>query len=251
MRQGPHIKRGRNRGGNRRPGVPNRNHTFDSNGPDVRIRGNASQVYEKYLTLARDAMASGDRILAESYYQHGEHYYRIMSSFNEENDAQRARTNDQQANGQDGSGQDASGHSSQGRETETDDEAEGGEEERSANAPRAPEVVNLTEEAAPPEPANEVEEPQAPAPRAAPRRRRAESPPAEGAPAEGTRAEGTRGEGTRAEPAPAKRPTNDGPPTEDDIPALRPRPRRRAPSARSQAAAEDAPVADSDPAAAD
>jgi len=82
MRQGPHQKRGRGRG-NRRSSTPNRNQTFDSNGPDVRIRGNASQVYEKYLNLARDATASGDRVLAESYYQHAEHYYRILAAFQE------------------------------------------------------------------------------------------------------------------------------------------------------------------------
>ena len=84
MRQGPHSKRGRNRGGNRRPNTPNRNQTYDSNGPDVRIRGNAYQVHEKYLSLARDASASGDRILAESYFQHAEHYYRIIASFQDE-----------------------------------------------------------------------------------------------------------------------------------------------------------------------
>ncbi|MDF1792438.1 MAG: DUF4167 domain-containing protein, partial [Thalassobaculaceae bacterium] len=87
MRQGPHQKRGRGRG-NRRPNTPNRNQTFDSNGPDVRIRGNATQVYEKYLNLARDASASGDRVLAESYFQHADHYYRIVSAF-AENDAER------------------------------------------------------------------------------------------------------------------------------------------------------------------
>lgn len=89
MRQGPHSKRGRGRGGNRRPNVPNRNQTFDSNGPDVRIRGNAHQVYEKYLTLARDATASGDRVLAESLFQHADHYFRIYSAFNEESEARR------------------------------------------------------------------------------------------------------------------------------------------------------------------
>ena len=79
MRQGPHVKRGRGRG-NRRSHVPNRNHTYDSNGPDVRIRGNAHQVYEKYLSLARDATASGDRVLAESCFQHAEHYFRIVQA---------------------------------------------------------------------------------------------------------------------------------------------------------------------------
>jgi hypothetical protein len=82
-----HRHRGRNNnnsGGMRRPGgVPNRNQTFDSNGPEVRIRGNAQQVYEKYTSLARDAAASGDRIKSESFLQHAEHYYRILATFNE------------------------------------------------------------------------------------------------------------------------------------------------------------------------
>ncbi len=82
MRQGPNNRRprGRNSGGNRRPNVPNRNQTFDSNGPDVRIRGNAYQVYEKYLALARDAAAAGDRVMGENYLQHAEHYHRIILS---------------------------------------------------------------------------------------------------------------------------------------------------------------------------
>ena len=101
MRQGPHSKRGRGRGGNRRSGTPNRNQTFDSNGPDVRIRGNAHQVHEKYLNLARDASASGDRVLAESYFQYAEHYFRILSAFSEDpnNEANRQRTNGYQSNG--------------------------------------------------------------------------------------------------------------------------------------------------------
>ena len=68
--------RGRNNGG-KRPG--NRNGNFDSNGPDGRIRGNASQVHEKYLSLARDALASDDRISSENYSQHAEHFYRIIA----------------------------------------------------------------------------------------------------------------------------------------------------------------------------
>jgi hypothetical protein len=54
--------------------------TFDSNGPDVKIRGSAAHIYEKYQTLARDAHASGDRIGAENYLQHAEHYYRILTA---------------------------------------------------------------------------------------------------------------------------------------------------------------------------
>jgi len=101
MRQGPHQKRGRGRGGNRRSNnTPNRNQTFESNGPDVRIRGNATQVYEKYLNLARDASTSGDRVLAESYYQHAEHYYRFLSAFNDDNqNRDRSQNGQQQGNG--------------------------------------------------------------------------------------------------------------------------------------------------------
>lgn len=58
--------------------------TFDSNGPEVRIRGNAFQINEKYLTLARDAQSAGDRVLAESYLQHAEHYQRFINEMNEE-----------------------------------------------------------------------------------------------------------------------------------------------------------------------
>ena len=72
-----------NNGGNRRGNGPNRMQVFDSNGPEVRIRGTAHQVVEKYLTLAKDAASAGDRVLSESYMQHAEHYQRIINSFEE------------------------------------------------------------------------------------------------------------------------------------------------------------------------
>jgi len=56
----------------------NHNRSFDSAGPDVKIRGTAASVYEKYLQLARDASSAGDRVTQENYLQHAEHYYRIM-----------------------------------------------------------------------------------------------------------------------------------------------------------------------------
>lgn len=58
----------------------NHNRNFESNGPDVKIRGSASHVYEKYQQLARDASSAGDRVAAESYLQHAEHYFRLMRS---------------------------------------------------------------------------------------------------------------------------------------------------------------------------
>ncbi|MCC6598303.1 MAG: DUF4167 domain-containing protein [Alphaproteobacteria bacterium] len=70
-------------GGARRGPGHNRMQVFDSNGPDVRIRGTAHQVTEKYATLAKDAASAGDRVLAESYLQYAEHYQRIISSWDE------------------------------------------------------------------------------------------------------------------------------------------------------------------------
>src|SRR5690349_22054751 len=59
---------------------PNRNQIFDSSGPDVRVRGNAHQVFDKYQALAREAAASGDRIMAEAYWQYADHYYRMIQA---------------------------------------------------------------------------------------------------------------------------------------------------------------------------
>lgn len=83
MRHGTANRRQRNRGNGGRRGGQSRTQVFDSNGPDVRIRGTAHQVAEKYLILAKDASSAGDRILAESYLQHAEHYQRVINSFSD------------------------------------------------------------------------------------------------------------------------------------------------------------------------
>ena len=75
MRQGQQNRRGRGRG--RKPQNPLARN-FESNGPDVKIRGTAAHIAEKYMSLARDALASGDMIAAEGYFQHAEHYNRII-----------------------------------------------------------------------------------------------------------------------------------------------------------------------------
>jgi Domain of unknown function (DUF4167) len=88
MRPGQNKRnRGRNNGGGgggghpgNRPRLPHRMQTFDSNGPSVKIRGNAYQVFERYVALAREAASAGDRIAAENLYQHAEHYFRIMNA---------------------------------------------------------------------------------------------------------------------------------------------------------------------------
>lgn len=71
--------RGRPNRNKQHGGPPNRNSNFDSNGPEGKVRGNAAQVFEKYLTLAREATVSGNRVGAETFFQHAEHYYRIIN----------------------------------------------------------------------------------------------------------------------------------------------------------------------------
>ncbi len=68
----------RGRGNNNRKGPNPLSRNYESNGPDVKIRGNAQHIAEKYAALARDAQASGDRVMAENYLQHAEHYNRII-----------------------------------------------------------------------------------------------------------------------------------------------------------------------------
>lgn len=78
MRQIPNGKRSRNRPGRMNRPQNSRVQSFDSSGPEGKVRGTANQVYEKYLALARDASSSGDRVMAENFFQHAEHYFRIM-----------------------------------------------------------------------------------------------------------------------------------------------------------------------------
>jgi hypothetical protein len=72
-----------NNGGRKHVNPLSRN--FESNGPDVKVRGNAAHVAEKYLQLARDAQSSGDPVLAENYLQHAEHYFRIVAAAQPQN----------------------------------------------------------------------------------------------------------------------------------------------------------------------
>jgi Domain of unknown function (DUF4167) len=77
MRQGQQNKRMRGRS---RKGPNPLARTYESNGPDVKIRGTALHIAEKYLQLARDAQSSGDRVAGENYLQHAEHYFRIVAA---------------------------------------------------------------------------------------------------------------------------------------------------------------------------
>ena len=96
MRNGPNNnnKRMRSRNNNNNSNNNNNNNNrrgqnpmtrvFESNGPDIKIRGTASHVAEKYVQLARDARTSGDPVAAENYYQHAEHYFRLIAAAQEQ-----------------------------------------------------------------------------------------------------------------------------------------------------------------------
>ena len=89
MKQGPNSRRPRGgRPGGRRPYNANSSHsrTLESNGPNVKLRGTVSQLWDKYQTLARDAITSGNRVSAENYFQHAEHYLRLMNGAARPND---------------------------------------------------------------------------------------------------------------------------------------------------------------------
>ncbi len=102
MRQGQQNRRGRgrnNNGGssgshhhsnnnNARKGQNPMTRSFESNGPEVKIRGNPAHIAEKYMAMARDAQTSGDPVLAENYLQHAEHYNRIIFAYREQQVAQ-------------------------------------------------------------------------------------------------------------------------------------------------------------------
>jgi len=95
-------------------GTPlNRNHVFDSNGPDIRVRGTAQQLFEKYLQLGRDATSGGDRVMAEGYLQYAEHYFRVLNLMNQAV-AQQGQGSGQ-GGGQGGSGQ-VNGHQGGGQQ---------------------------------------------------------------------------------------------------------------------------------------
>src|SRR5262245_26939940 len=85
--------RGRNNNNNNRKGPNPLTRNYESNGPDVKIRGSAQQIAEKYGTLARDAMSAGDRVMAENYLQHAEHYNRIIAAAQAQMPIQQFREN--------------------------------------------------------------------------------------------------------------------------------------------------------------
>src|SRR5690349_12540912 len=129
-------------------GIPlNRNHVFDSNGPDLRIRGTAQQLFEKYLQLGRDATSGGDRVMAEGYFQHAEHYFRILNAMNQA--AQQGQQNAQ--NGQQQGGQRRPYNGEEGAQPTGDPMEEPQSEARAPGTGDQPEAREIPIAAAPPE----------------------------------------------------------------------------------------------------
>ena len=136
-------------------GIPlNRNHVFDSNGPDIRVRGTAQQLFEKYLQLGRDATSGGDRVTAEGYFQHAEHYFRVLNLMNQAAAQQQGPMNGHQGGGQ-GQGQPQRHRLSNYQNGEdTSHMASGEGEEAEVRAPGMgdqPEARDISITAAPPE----------------------------------------------------------------------------------------------------
>jgi Domain of unknown function (DUF4167) len=84
MRNRNNNNNSNNNNNNNRRGQNPMTRVFESNGPDIKIRGTASHVAEKYVQLARDARSSGDPVAAENYYQHAEHYFRLIAAAQEQ-----------------------------------------------------------------------------------------------------------------------------------------------------------------------
>jgi hypothetical protein len=126
---------------------PNRNQIFDSSGPDVRVRGNAHQVFDKYQALAREAAASGDRIMAEAYWQYADHYYRVIQSmggfahrnnqgWGEGEEGQQPQQGNPQQQGQPNDQPQANGSNGYAPEEQQQNNRQGGREEREGREER-------------------------------------------------------------------------------------------------------------------
>ena len=161
MRQPQNAKRGRGRGrrgnGNAQPNVPNRNTSYESNGPDVKLRGNAQQLNEKYQALAHDAAAAGERITAEAYTQFADHYYRLHQAAIDAAEERKAQHADRQSRS--GGPQPVIDEQPAVEEKAAGDSVENDAENDDAKATGGAEVVDLT----PAQLAEKVQEDQDPA----------------------------------------------------------------------------------------
>lgn len=168
-----------NRGRNQNPLA----RSYESNGPDVKIRGNAQQIADKYETLASDAQSSGDRVVAENYLQHAEHYKRIIMA------AQTQAREEQEQRDRQAAERQANEPAQEANRTEDDNDDEGSEQPEIKGTPA--EVAHRDDQQAAP---------------AKPRRRRptADAPAATAENGDNQQAEAADADGQK-KPAPRKR----------------------------------------------
>ncbi|HEY3814825.1 MAG TPA: DUF4167 domain-containing protein [Caulobacteraceae bacterium] len=135
-------QRGRNRkpggggsgGGGGGGGGNNPNRAFESNGPEnMKIRGNSQHVYERYQQLARDAFTSGDRVLAENYLQHAEHYFRVLRTLQPQRPVAEIAARDAFASGFDIDFEDESGDQAMDEQPSEGGEGDNGERRENGN----------------------------------------------------------------------------------------------------------------------
>ena len=200
----PRGRNNNNRGRHQNP----RNQTFDSNGPEGRVRGSATQVLERYLAQARDAQAAGDGVLAENLFQHAEHYYRVLSAAN-------AQAEQQQRERQAAYDERRGGQRNEGGDAQKPEAGEGAAESRESREGEAAEAA----------PEGEAQNEEAPRPRS--RRRRSPE-----------RERPSAAKETGDEPAAEAEPNEEDAPREEiDAAFLKPapKPRRRRPVAEAEA----------------
>jgi hypothetical protein len=171
MRSSQKNRNSRNKGGRNRSSGNVGNRVHESAGPEGKVRGTPQQVIEKYLQLARDAQTSGDRVVAENFLQHAEHYIRLLNAAmppqTEDRRAQQGQGDgddggeDDQANARGHDGDDNARHGGRGdddrrqtaeargrRAERSEDDAESGLETIEANAPDESPVVDTPEQSA-------------------------------------------------------------------------------------------------------
>jgi len=126
MKNASNTRRGRSRSGGGKPRQSSRNRNYESGGSDNKVRGSAQQILDKFLALARDATSAGDRIAAEGYFQHAEHYYRVL---NKDRDDQPKNTQNDRPQRDDRPQQNAA---PQGRDTAPQPSADAAPQEQAA-----------------------------------------------------------------------------------------------------------------------
>lgn len=160
--KGMKRQRGRNRkpGGGNNANATNPNRSWDSQGPEnIKVRGNAQTVYERYMQLARDAAAAGDRVLAENYTQHAEHYFRVLRALQPQRSVSEIAQREQAGQGFDIDFEDESGAQAAAIIAAQQAEERRVEEEARRQAERAERDANRDREPREPREAREPREP--------------------------------------------------------------------------------------------